>query len=204
MASFNRVILLGNLTRDVELKYTANQTAVTDVGLAVNDRRKTATGEWIDEPTFLDVTLWGRTAEIASQYLSKGSPVLIEGRLKLDTWESEGQKRSKLRVVGERMQLLGRPIQRAADRRSTVVRRPIFPNRRTDHEPSPRSDRPMMTFRSEPETTRSEQVTIPRSYDHQPPMPRMILCAGNGRHMPGHRLRRSCTLTSSTQNKLSG
>ena len=107
MASYNRVILVGNLTRDVEVKYTANQTAVTDIGLAVNDRRKTATGEWVDEPTFLDVTLWGRTAEIASQYLSKGSPVLIEGRLKLDTWESEGQKRSKLRVVGERMQMLG-------------------------------------------------------------------------------------------------
>jgi single-strand DNA-binding protein len=106
MASFNRVILLGNLTRDVELKFTASQTAVTEVGLAVNDRRKTATGEWIDEPTFVDVTLWGRTAEIASQFLSKGSPVLIEGRLKFDTWESDGQKRSKLRVVGERMQLL--------------------------------------------------------------------------------------------------
>ena len=107
MASFNRVILLGNLTRDIELKYTANQTAVTDIGLAVNDRRKTANGEWVDETTFVDVTLWGRTAEIAGQYLSKGSPVLIEGRLKLDTWESEGQKRSKLRVVGERLQLLG-------------------------------------------------------------------------------------------------
>lgn len=107
MASFNRVILLGNLTRDIELKYTPSQLAVTDIGLAVNDRRKTANGEWVDETTFVDVTLWGRTAEVASQYLSKGSPVLIEGRLKLDTWESEGQKRSKLRVVGERMQLLG-------------------------------------------------------------------------------------------------
>ena len=107
MASFNRVILVGNLTRDVEVKYTANQTAVTDIGLAVNDRRKTASGEWVDETTFVDVTLWGRTAEIASQYLSKGSPVLIEGRLKLDTWETDGQKRSKLRVVGERMQMLG-------------------------------------------------------------------------------------------------
>ena len=107
MASFNRVILVGNLTRDVEVKYTSNQTAVTDIGLAVNDRRKTASGEWVDEATFVDVTLWGRTAEIASQYLGKGSPVLIEGRLKLDTWESEGQKRSKLRVVGERMQMLG-------------------------------------------------------------------------------------------------
>ena len=75
--------------------------------MAVNDRRKTASGEWVEETTFVDVTLWGRTAEIASQYLSKGSPVLIEGRLKLDTWETDGQKRSKLRVVGERMQMLG-------------------------------------------------------------------------------------------------
>jgi len=107
MASFNRVILMGNVTRDIELKYTAGNTAVTDIGLAVNDRRKTASGEWVDETTFVDITLWGRTAEVASEFLSKGSPVLIEGRLKLDTWETDGQKRSKLRVVGERMQMLG-------------------------------------------------------------------------------------------------
>jgi single-strand DNA-binding protein len=107
MASFNRVILVGNVTRDIELKYTGSGTAVTDLGLAVNDRRKTATGEWVDETTFIDVTLWGRTAEVASEYLSKGAPVLVEGRLKLDTWETDGQKRSKLRVVGERMQMLG-------------------------------------------------------------------------------------------------
>ena len=107
MASFNRVILLGNLTRDVELKYTQGGTAVTDVGLAVNDRRKSSSGEWVDETTFVDVTLWGRTAEVASEYLSKGSPILIEGRLKLDSWETEGQKRSKLRVVAERMQMIG-------------------------------------------------------------------------------------------------
>jgi single-strand DNA-binding protein len=107
MASFNRVILMGNITRDIELKYTPGGMAVTDIGLAVNDRRKSQSGEWIEETTFVDVTLWGRTAEVASEFLSKGSPVLIEGRLKLDTWETEGQKRSKLRVVGERMQMLG-------------------------------------------------------------------------------------------------
>jgi single-strand DNA-binding protein len=107
MASFNRVILLGNVTRDPELRYIANGTAVTDIGLAVNDRRKSATGEWIEETTFVDVTLWGRTAEIAGEYVTKGSPLMIEGRLKLDTWEKEGKKNSKLRVVGERMQLLG-------------------------------------------------------------------------------------------------
>ena len=107
MASFNRVILVGNITRDIELKYTPSGLAVTEVGLAVKDRRKTQSGEWVDEVTFVEVTLWGRTAEVASEYLSKGSPILIEGRLKLDTWETDGQKRSKLRVVGERMQMLG-------------------------------------------------------------------------------------------------
>ncbi|MCP4189953.1 MAG: single-stranded DNA-binding protein [Planctomycetaceae bacterium] len=107
MASFNRVILVGNITRDVELRYTQSGLAVTEVGLAVNDRRKNQSGEWIDETTFVDVTLWGRQAEVAGEYLSKGSPVLIEGRLKLDSWEQDGQKRSKLRVVGERMQMLG-------------------------------------------------------------------------------------------------
>jgi single-strand DNA-binding protein len=108
MASFNRVILLGNLTRDPELRYIPSGTAVTEIGLAVNDRRKGANGEWIDETTFVDVTLWGRTAEVATEYLSKGSPVLIEGRLKLDSWQDkEGQKRSKLRVVCDRMQMLG-------------------------------------------------------------------------------------------------
>lgn len=107
MASFNRVILLGNITRDFEVKYLQSGMAVTELGLAVNDRRKNQQGEWVEETTFVDVTLWGRTAEVAGEYLSKGSPVLIEGRLKLDQWEKEGQKHSKLRVVGERMQMVG-------------------------------------------------------------------------------------------------
>lgn len=107
MASFNRVILVGNLTRDPELRYTPAGKAVTELGLAVNDRRKGPNGDWIEETTFVDVTLWERQAEIASEYLSKGAPVLIEGRLKLDTWEKDGKKNSKLRVVGEKMQLLG-------------------------------------------------------------------------------------------------
>lgn len=106
MASFNRVILVGNLTRDPELRYIPSGTAVSEIGLAVNDRVK-RNDQWVDETTFVDVTLWGRTAEIANEYLSKGSPILIEGRLKLDRWEKDGQKHSKLRVVGERMQMLG-------------------------------------------------------------------------------------------------
>ena len=106
MASYNRVILVGNLTRDPELRYIPSGTAVTDIGLAVNDRVK-RNEEWVEETTFVDITLWGRQAEVASEYLTKGSPVLIEGRLKLDQWEQEGQKRSKLKVVGMRMQMLG-------------------------------------------------------------------------------------------------
>jgi len=106
MASFNRVVLVGNLTRDPELRYIPSGMAVSDIGLAVNDRIK-RNDQWVEEPVFVDITLWGRTAEIANEYLSKGSPVLIEGRLKLDRWEKDGQKHSKLKVVGERLQLLG-------------------------------------------------------------------------------------------------
>ena len=120
MASFNRVILMGNLTRDVELKYLQSGMAVTEVGLAVNDRRRTQSGEFVEETTFVDVTIWGRQAEVVSEYLGKGSPILIEGRLKLDSWENnEGQKRSKVRVVCERMQMLGAPRGSAADRPPT-------------------------------------------------------------------------------------
>ncbi len=107
MASYNRVILVGNLTRDPELRFTPSNTPVSEIGMAVNDRRKNANGEWVEETTFVDVTLWGRTAEVANEYLNKGSSVLIEGRLKLDTWEKEGKKHSKLRVVADRMQMLG-------------------------------------------------------------------------------------------------
>ena len=107
MASCNIVILIGNVTRDPELKHTERGVSVVDLGIAVNDRRKGKDVSWIEETTFLDVTLWAGQADIAANYLRKGSPVLIEGRLKLDTWEQEGQKRSKLRVIGENMQMLG-------------------------------------------------------------------------------------------------
>lgn len=109
MASYNKVILLGNLTRDPEVRYTPKGSAVTDIGLAVNRVYSTDAGEKREETTFVDVTLWGRTAEIAGEYLKKGRPVLIEGRLQLDTWDDKqsGQKRSKLKVIGEGLQLIG-------------------------------------------------------------------------------------------------
>ncbi len=120
MSSFNRVILVGNITRDIELKYVASGTAVTEIGLAVNDRVK-KNGEWVDEVTFVDCTFWGKTAEVAAEYLKKGSSVLVEGRLKLDQWETDGQKRSKLRVVADRMQMLGsKPKQNTQDTQSTT------------------------------------------------------------------------------------
>jgi single-strand DNA-binding protein len=109
MASFNKVILLGNLTRDPEVRYTPKGTAVTELGMAVNRVYTAENGEKREEATFVDVTLWGRTAEIAGEYLKKGRPVFIEGRLQLDTWDDKqsGQKRSKLKVVGEGLQLIG-------------------------------------------------------------------------------------------------
>ena len=106
MASFNRVVLVGNLTKDIELRHTKNNTAVTDISIAVNERVK-RNEQWVDEAHFFDITLWGRLAEIAAEYLSKGSSVLIEGRLKHDRWEQDGQKRSKVGIVGEKMQMLG-------------------------------------------------------------------------------------------------
>src|SRR6201984_2156887 len=109
MASFNKVILLGNLTRDPEVRYTPKGSAVCDLGIAVNRVYTTEGGERREDVTFADVVLWARLAEIAGEYLRKGRPVFIEGRLQMDSWDDKqsGQKRTKLRVVGESMQLLG-------------------------------------------------------------------------------------------------
>lgn len=109
MASFNKVILLGNLTRDPEVRYTPKGSAVCDLGIAVNRQYTLDNGEKREEVTYVDVVLWARLAEIAGEYLKKGRPVFIEGRLQLDTWDDKqsGQKRSKMRVIGETMQLLG-------------------------------------------------------------------------------------------------
>ena len=109
MANLNKVLLLGNVTRDPEVRYTPKGSAVCDLGIAVNRAYTTDSGEKREEVTFVDVTLWGRTAEVASEYLKKGRPVFIEGRLQMDTWDDKqtGQKRTRLRVVAENMQLLG-------------------------------------------------------------------------------------------------
>ena len=109
MASYNKVILMGNLTRDPQMKYLPSQTAVVEFGLACNRRYKTQSGEQKEEVTFVDCTAFGRTGEVINQYFTKGKPIFIEGRLKYDQWEDKqgGGKRSKLSVVAENFQFIG-------------------------------------------------------------------------------------------------
>ena len=109
MANVNKVILIGNVTRDPEVKFTSKGSAVTDIGLAINRNYTLDNGEKREETTYVDVELWGRLAEIAGEYAKKGRPIYIEGRLRMDTWEDKasGQKRNRMKVVGENLQLLG-------------------------------------------------------------------------------------------------
>jgi single-strand DNA-binding protein len=110
MASYNKVLLMGNLTRDPELRYTPKGTAVLEIGLAIN-RRYQVENETKEEVVFVDITFWGRQAETINQYCKKGRPLFVEGRLQLDTWDDRqtGQKKSRLRVVGENFQFIGGP-----------------------------------------------------------------------------------------------
>ncbi|NLT71845.1 MAG: single-stranded DNA-binding protein [Verrucomicrobiaceae bacterium] len=109
MPNLNKVQLMGNLTRDPEVRYTPKGTAVTDIGLAINRNFSSDDGERREETTFVDITFWGRLAEVIGEYMKKGRPIYVEGRLQLDTWEDKttGQQRSRLKVVGENFQFLG-------------------------------------------------------------------------------------------------
>jgi single-strand DNA-binding protein len=108
MANLNKVFLIGNLTRDPELRYTPSGAAVTEFGLAVSRQFTDSSGERRENTCFVDIQMWGRQAEVANEYLRKGRPLFVEGRLDYSTWEGQdGQKRSKLRVVAENFQFLG-------------------------------------------------------------------------------------------------
>lgn len=109
MSSFNKVILMGNLTRDPEVRFTPNGAAVCHFGLAVNRRFKTQEGDWKEEPTFIDVTMWGKRGEAFAKFHTKGKPAFLEGELRLDTWEdkNDGSKRSKLYVVANNWEFVG-------------------------------------------------------------------------------------------------
>ncbi|RME83098.1 MAG: single-stranded DNA-binding protein [Planctomycetota bacterium] len=108
MANLNKVLLIGRLTRDPELRYTNSGTAVADLGLAVNRYYTSPDGTKKDETCFLDITVWGKQAENCHKYLAKGRQVFVEGRLKMDTWEKDGQRRSKIGVVADTVQFLDR------------------------------------------------------------------------------------------------
>ena len=108
MAAINRVVLVGNLTRDPELRHTPSGTAVCNLRLAVNTRRKDETGQWVDKPNYFDITVWGNQGERCAQYLSKGRPVGVDGRLEWREWETpEGNKRQAVDVVADSVQFLG-------------------------------------------------------------------------------------------------
>ena len=108
MAAINRVVLVGNLTRDPELRHTPSGTAVCNLRLAVNTRRKDETGQWVDKPNYFDITVWGNQGERCAQYLSKGRPVGVDGRLEWREWETpEGNKRQAVDVVADTVQFLG-------------------------------------------------------------------------------------------------
>jgi single-strand DNA-binding protein len=109
MASLNKVFLIGNLTKDPEVRRTPSGTAVTDLRLAVNRKFKSSSGENREETCFINATVWGRQAETSAEYLRKGSAAMIEGRLKYDEWEKDGQKHSRISVVAERVQFMGSP-----------------------------------------------------------------------------------------------
>ena len=135
MASFNKVIVMGNLTRDPELRYTPNGSPVCGFGLALNRRYQNGQGSDVEEVTFVEITVWGKQAEVCAEYLAKGSPVLLEGRLRQDRWETaDGDRRSQLKVVAESVKFLPR------NERTETVREPgeddlTFPSPETEQEP---------------------------------------------------------------------
>jgi len=144
MASVNKVILIGNVTRDPEIKYTPKGTALVELGLAMNRVYTPEGGERREETTFVDVTIWGRTAEIANEYAKKGKQIYIEGRLQMDTWEDKqsGQKRSKLRVVADNLTLLGGGREGGGGGRSYDDAPPSRPPQRSAPSPSRPSAEP--------------------------------------------------------------
>jgi len=149
MANVNKVILIGNLTRDPELRYTPSGTAVAQFGLAINRKYKGKNGEMQEEVCFVDMEAWARSAEIISEYCHRGDPLYVEGRLQYDTWEGrDGQKRSRLRVVAENFQFLSTrrgdsgagPSEGGQESRPRSSRPPARPDRRPG--PPPANEQP--------------------------------------------------------------
>lgn len=139
MASLNKVLLMGNITRDIELRYTPRGTAVADISIAINRAWKDDNGSKQEEVTFVDCTLWGKTAELAHKYLAKGRGIYLEGRLQIESWDDKdsGKKRSKMKVVGENIQFLPSGGQRDGEApRSASRQEPLNMNVPANREPA--------------------------------------------------------------------
>ena len=134
MATLNRVFLMGNLTRDPEVRYVPSGTAVADLRMAMNRKYRTAGGEERDEPCYVNVVVWGKQGEACGQYLGKGSPLLVEGRLQYEEWEKDGRKNSRLRVVADRVQFIGAPKRSGAAPDEGPVEGPAAPDARVAEE----------------------------------------------------------------------
>jgi single-strand DNA-binding protein len=137
MAYLNKVFLIGNLTRDPELRTTPKGTAIGTFSLAVNRTYRDESGAAHDETTYVDIEAWGKQAELVSKYLTKGSPCMIEGRLRLDSWEDKtsGQKRSKLKVVLDNVQFLNRAPEATGEQQSAQPSHAARPARATGQPP---------------------------------------------------------------------
>ena len=163
MPNLNDVRLMGNLTRDPEVRYTPGGKAVLDISLAINRNWTTDNGEKREETTFVDITLWGRVAEVVGQYCVKGSPLYVAGRLTLDQWDDRetGQKRSKLKVIGDNIQLLGSKPEGQRAPRENRVERDIqsTAKRQGDYDPDAAFDR--YQGKGSPPPTAEEQDDIP-------------------------------------------
>jgi len=147
MASFNKVILIGNLTRDPDLRATSNGSYICKLGLAVNRTFQTRDGERREETTFIDIDAFGKQAEVISKYMRKGRPIMVEGRLKLDQWESDGQKRSRLGVVLENFQFLG-----SRDDAAGAHSRGGYEQSSPPARPKPLADKPETNFSDDQDT----------------------------------------------------
>jgi len=161
MANFNKVILAGNLTRDPQLSYLPSQTPVVDFGMAINRRWRGQDGEQKDETCFVDCRAFGRQAETINQYLSKGRPILVEGRLRFSSWEKEGQKRSKLSVTVERFEFLGSS---QGGGQSAPRQAPPAPEQQAP--PAPERQAPPA-----PEQQAPPQPQPPQDFSQEPPPP---------------------------------
>ena len=140
MASLNKVLIMGNLTRDPEVRYIPSGTAVAELGVAVNESFRNREGQEVENTVFVDVIVWARQAETCAEYLSKGSPVFIEGRLQLDQWENkDGEKRNKLRVRADRVQFLGSPKRTAEYQDGDMHTDPRVSPSQANPEPAPQA-----------------------------------------------------------------